>query len=288
MSQYNSIRLEHLIKLCCWTNKVEPSKEGFEILEKNLEKHLRNGSLIKVKYLQNLWSETKACVKSQQPIIKQDDYINQLLDFCGFHSWLEFEEEITKIESFIREYPSLSTFEEISIAVLTSEREIHDLLPFIGFHGKIIDLRVELNQASSEKIAELNDILESKAYVVSYFSPKGEECDIHPIEPDSFASLTSTNRFVPVWSGKNGMSYTIEGIARHQQIIGFNRLILCLLVLNDAKDKAGIQKSGSFLSQKATPSQKIKNFKGIIANGDLNMTGGNLSLGDTNNYSEKK
>ncbi|MCJ8289267.1 MAG: hypothetical protein HRT58_08145 [Crocinitomicaceae bacterium] len=256
-------------------------------MEQTVEEHLGKPSLIKVKYLQNLWSDIKSGIKSEQETVKQDDYISELLNLCGFLSWIEFEEEIDKVESFIHEYPSLSKFEEISIVILTTEKEEERIVPFLSFHRKIIDLRVQLKQANSEKLLEIQSLLENNAYVVSYFSHKAEESDIHPIKEELWSELTSTNRFVPVWDGNDKSSYTIEGVAKHQQVIGLRGLMLSVLILNVAKDKKGNSKTNSFIPKKVVPSQKIKNFKGIIANGDLNMTGGNLSLGDTNYYSEK-
>ena len=287
MPQFNSVHLEHLIKLCCWKIKVEPNKRGFEVLIDKIKEQLGKNPILHVKYLENFSGKVKTAVKNEQQVSVQEDFIFELLQFCDYLSWIEFEEEIARIESYLNEYPSISKFEEASVIVLTTEKEADQLMPIVSFYPKILDVRVEIKQGDSNELNDIKECLDETAYVISYLSPRSSETNIHPLDPEKWSVLVETNRFVPVWIGNEKQTFSISGVSKRHLIIGKRGLLLSLIVLNTIRNKSGEVNKRPKRGKMVAPNQRIKNFKGIIANGDLNMTGGHLSLGDTNYYSEK-
>lgn len=292
MAQYEADKIIRLIQLCCWKKKCEMNPAGFKQLHSLIDAKVKPGKPApKERYLSDLVSDASNAAKGGNLIGKNAEYINTLLTFAGFNSWISFTDHLSRISNLIHAQLDLSAFSEAETAVCFPGFLQDTVFPEISAVRKTAVYPVKLipnDAVQTEQLFELAGAQFGQYPFVVCIIPlawKDQLTDEH------WKKLMASRRILPVWLDEAALwevDQAITGIAKPETLTGLTSLLLGIQHIDSVIQQCHDPTPTAAPPTRSPENQSSKRVETMSGNqgtfflGDIQIHGKNISMKEIN------
>lgn len=294
MAKYNVQKMRTLVQLTSWLNKNELNASGFNKLANSIRKNEKSEGKMSPeiigKYLENLWSECNSSIKNGTDSIgKNENHISEILRFCDFISWTDFEEDIQRITNKINSIELTPKSSVLPISVMASSEILTSLKPFLSFTSKILDTSLQEITLKDFTQEEIEDKKTQSSYLIWYLCSSSEVEIPNSYDGNPWKNFIVENGIIPVWSDATKLN--IPGTSPPLMLFNIRSVLLSILQTSITLSSFSIKPVEVDTSKNKRITNhigKIHNESGMVSLGNIKIKGKHIALGDFNQTNKKK